>query len=33
MSNNILVDYSMEFSVQIVNMCDNIKGKSALTNF
>ena len=32
MSNNILVDYSMEFSVFIVNICDGIKGKSALTN-
>lgn len=32
MSNNILVDHSMEFSVLIVNVCDGIKGKSALTN-
>ena len=32
MSNNILVDYSMDFSVLIVNICDGIKGKSALTN-
>lgn len=32
MSNNILVDYSMDFSVFIVNICDEIKGKSALTN-
>ena len=32
MSNNILVDYSMDFSVFIVNICDSIKGKSALTN-
>ena len=32
MSNNILVDYSMDFSVFIVNICDAIKGKSALTN-
>ena len=32
MSNNILVDYSMEFSVRIVNICDGIKGKSVLTN-
>ena len=32
MSKNILVDLSMDFSVDIVNMCDNIKGKSALTN-
>lgn len=32
MSNNILVDYSMDFAVFIVNTCDSIKGKSALTN-
>lgn len=32
MSNNILVDYSMDFAVFIVNTCDGIKGKSALTN-
>ena len=32
MSNNILVDLSMEFSVAIVNLCDSIKGKSILTN-
>ena len=32
MSNNVLVDSSMEFSVFIVNLCDAIKGKSALTN-
>ena len=32
MSNNVLVDCSMDFSVLIVNICDGIKGKSALTN-
>ena len=32
MSSNILVDLSMDFSVDIVNICDGIKGKSALTN-
>ncbi len=32
MSNNILIDMSMQFAVDIVNVCDNIKGKSALTN-
>ena len=31
-SKNILVDLSMDFSVFIVNICDAIKGKSALTN-
>ena len=32
MTDNILVDLSMDFSVEIVNTCDTIKGKSALTN-
>ncbi len=32
MSKNLLVDLSMDFSVEIVNMCDCIKGKAALTN-
>ena len=32
MTDNILVDLSMDFSVEIVNLCDSIKGKSALTN-
>ena len=32
MTDNILVDLSMDFSVQIVKLCDNIKGKSVLTN-
>ena len=32
MTDNILVDLSMDFSVEIVNMCDTIKGKSVLTN-
>ena len=32
MSNNILVDSSLEFSVSIVNICDNIKGRATLTN-
>ena len=32
MTDNILIDLSMDFSVDIVNMCDSIKGKSALTN-
>ena len=32
MSKNILVDLSMDFSVKIVNTCDKITGKSALTN-
>ena len=32
MSNNVLVEYSMEFSVLVVSICDGIKGRSALTN-
>ena len=32
MTDNILVDLSMDFSVSIVNMCESIKGRSALTN-
>ena len=32
MSKNILLDLSMDFSVKIVNTCDKITGKSALTN-
>ena len=32
MTDNILIDLSMDFSVEIVNMCDLIKGKSVLTN-
>ena len=32
MTDNILVDLSMNFSVEIVKLCDSIKGKSVLTN-
>ena len=32
MTDNILIGLSMDFSVEIVNLCDSIKGKSALTN-
>ena len=32
MTNNIIVDLSMEFSISIVNLCDNIKGKSSIVN-
>ncbi len=32
MTDNILVDLSMDFSVEIVNLCDSIKGKAVLTN-
>ena len=32
MTNNIIADLSMDFSVAIVNLCDSIKGKSAIVN-
>ena len=32
MTDNILIDLSMDFSVEIVTLCDSIKGKSVLTN-
>ncbi len=32
MTDNILIDLSMNFSVEIVNLCGTIKGKSVLTN-
>ena len=32
MTNNIIVDLSMDFSVSIVNLCDSVKGKSAIVN-
>ena len=32
MTNNVIVDLSMDFSVSIINLCDNIKGKSAIVN-
>ncbi|MDO4743983.1 MAG: four helix bundle protein [Clostridia bacterium] len=32
MTNNILVDLSMDFSVAMVNLCDSIKGKFVLAN-
>jgi four helix bundle protein len=32
MTDNILVDLSLDFSVEIVKLCEVIKGKSVLTN-
>ncbi len=32
MTNNIIVDLSMEFSINIVNLCETIKGKVVLIN-
>lgn len=32
MTNNIIVDLSMDFSIAVVNICDSIKGKAAIVN-
>lgn len=32
MSENLVLDLSMDFAVSIVNLCDSLKGKSILTN-
>ena len=32
MTNNIIADLSMEFSIKIVMLCDGIKGRSAIVN-
>ena len=32
MTDNILIDLSMDFAIEIVNMCDGIKGKGSLVN-
>ena len=32
MTNNILIDLSMTFAVDIVELCESIKGKTILTN-
>ena len=32
MIDNILIDLSMNFAVEIVNLCESMKGKSTLTN-
>ena len=32
MTNNVIVDLSMDFSISIVNLCDGIKGKSTIVN-
>ena len=32
MSENLVLDFSMQFAVDIVNLCDSMKGKSILTN-
>ena len=32
MSKNLVLDLSMNFAVEIVNLCEAMKGKSTLTN-
>ena len=32
MSDNLILDLSMQFAIDIVNLCDSLKGKSVLTN-
>ena len=32
MTDNILIDLSIDFAVNIVNWCESVKGKSVLTN-
>ena len=32
MSENFVLDLSMQFAIDIVNLCETLKGKSVLTN-
>ena len=32
MSENLVLDLSMQFAIDIVNLCESLKGKNALTN-
>ena len=32
MSENLVLDLSMQFTIHIVNLCESLKGKSVLTN-
>ena len=32
MSENLILDLSMQFAIDIVNLCENLKGKNALIN-
>ena len=32
MSNNLVLDLSMQFAIDIVTLCENLKGKNALIN-
>ena len=32
MTDNLILDLSMQFAIDIVNLCDGLKGRSTLTN-
>ena len=32
MTDNLILDLSMQFAIDIVNLCETLKGKSSLTN-
>ena len=32
MSDNLILDLSMQFAIDIVNLCEGLKGKNSLTN-
>ena len=32
MSDNLVLDLSMQFAIDIVNLCESLKGKNSLTN-
>ena len=32
MSENLILDLSMQFAIDIVNLCESLKGKNSLTN-
>ena len=32
MSDNLILDLSMQFAIDIVNLCDGLKGRNTLTN-
>ena len=32
MSDNLILDLSMQFAIDVVNLCENLKGKNSLTN-
>ena len=32
MSDNLVLDLSMQFAIDVVNLCESLKGKNSLTN-